>query len=115
MPDRHRLRRGRPARARRTARGSAAPSTALAASAAAAGESTTWSKFRRSALNRPATNRPKVSAADRIGVENVEKNSAIAVTIDELDEGQRDRLEHRGIERRRFPGAADRRARSSTP
>ena len=30
---------------------------------------------------RPATNRPKVSAADSMGVEKVEKNSAIAVTM----------------------------------
>ena len=47
---------------------------------AAAGESTTWSKFRRSALKWPATKNPNVSAAESIGVEKVEKNSAIAVT-----------------------------------
>ena len=39
-------------------------------------------KLRRSALNRPATKKPNVSAADSIGVENVEKNTAIAVTTD---------------------------------
>src|ERR1700681_2404900 len=51
------------------------------ARAAAAGEFTTWLKLRRSALNRPATNRPNANAADSSGDENVEKNSAIAVTM----------------------------------
>jgi hypothetical protein len=41
----------------------------------------TWLKLRRSALNRPATNSANVNAADRIGVENVEKKTAIAVTM----------------------------------
>ena len=48
----------------------------------ATGDSITWLKFRRSALKRPATNSANVNAADRIGVENVEKNTAMAVTID---------------------------------
>ena len=38
------------------------------------------SKLRRSALKCPTRKKPKVSAAESSGVENVEKNSAIAVT-----------------------------------
>jgi len=33
-------------------------------------------------LNRPATKSAKVKAAERIGVENVEKKTAMAVTIE---------------------------------
>src|SRR4051794_21731463 len=47
----------------------------------ATGDSMTWLKFLRSVLNRPATKSAKVNAADRIGVENVEKKTAMAVTI----------------------------------
>src|SRR6187397_2740679 len=47
----------------------------------ASGDSMTWLKLRRSVLNRPAMNSPNVKAADRIGVENVEKKTAMAVTM----------------------------------
>ena len=40
----------------------------------------TFSKFRRSALKCPATHSPRVSSVASNGLENVEKNSASAVT-----------------------------------
>ena len=46
-----------------------------------------------------------MSAADSIGVEKVEKNSAIAVTSISSTRIRHDGLEQRGIERRRVPGA----------
>src|SRR5580765_2865357 len=64
--------------------------------AAATGDSTNWLKLRRSALNRPATNSPKVKAADSSGVENVEKNTAIAVTIDSSAKVSQTALSMRG-------------------
>ena len=44
------------------------------------GSRTTAPKLRRSSLKWPITQSPTVSTAERNGLENVEKNSAIAVT-----------------------------------
>src|SRR6187549_3654960 len=68
------------------------------ANCAANGDWTTCSKFRRSALKWPAIHSAKVNAADRIGVENVEKNKAIAVTTESSTRMSPTALRMRGSE-----------------